>query len=336
MRQIDALRNSAVQMNVSTDGDDSAIKEMCVIEDSMYKIKGNGIYLVKLADQIDPNRTNATIPNTHQRVLGYGANSALVCKTLLTAKRLFSSQTKALGPSFPYDRVLGLTLEALKDLVVMHDMHLRLNDELAAIEESLNSRSAHGGSFSIPTIDGIQASVETFFQKGAHAADDLFTIVQQFYPEEIGKGWFDGLFDLANKRYGSDAVLTKFLTDALPVLKLMRNARNCVEHPRQAHKVDVFDITLMPSGELRPPALEIIHPETHQPLMEVRVFMEQAVEQLASTFELMLAFLCYSNVVPIAGLPIQVVQYPPELAEPFGVRFGYGMYDDSDRIIPFD
>ena len=112
------------------------------------------------------------------------------------------------------------------------------------------------------------------------------------------------------------------------------NRTHCVEHTKPDQRVEVFDITLRPSGELRPPALEVVHPETPQPLIVVPDFMAQAVEQIADIFELMLAFLCGYNVQPFAGLAIQVVRYPPNLEKAFGVKFGYGTYD-GDQVIPF-
>ncbi len=47
-------------------------------------------YEVRLADQIDPNRTNPNLPhNVRQKLLDYGIQSELVYKILLQAKVLF-------------------------------------------------------------------------------------------------------------------------------------------------------------------------------------------------------------------------------------------------------
>src|SRR5882762_10009075 len=123
-RPINALRDSGHQIDVGTEDELSPIKGMCVIGNSMHVIKSRGIYRVQLADEIDPQRTNPATPNTHQRVLAYGTDCDLVRQTLMTANRIFHS--KLLGASFPYERAIDLTFEALKDIVAMHEMHTSL------------------------------------------------------------------------------------------------------------------------------------------------------------------------------------------------------------------
>ena len=119
----------------------------------------------------------------------------------------------------------------------------------------------------------------------------------------------------------------------LPFLKLLRNARNSIEHPKVDQRVEVFDITLQPDGNRAQPALKIIHPDTHQPSIAVVDFMAQCGEHLADTFELMLAFLFGFNVQPFAASgPSRPI--PPDLQKAFGVRFGYGVYN-GETVIPF-
>ena len=74
-RPIDVLRDSGKSMQVGGDGDDSAIPEMIPIGDTLYMIKERSIYAVQLADQIDPDRTNAAIPDTQQQILSIGARA---------------------------------------------------------------------------------------------------------------------------------------------------------------------------------------------------------------------------------------------------------------------
>ena len=40
----------------------------------MYFAKERGIYAMQLADQIDPDRTNAALPDTQQRILRIGTD----------------------------------------------------------------------------------------------------------------------------------------------------------------------------------------------------------------------------------------------------------------------
>jgi hypothetical protein len=65
-------------MGISTPDDNSAISEMIFTGERLLIVKGKGIYEVKLADQVDPGRTNIATSNTVQRVLPYGADDSIV------------------------------------------------------------------------------------------------------------------------------------------------------------------------------------------------------------------------------------------------------------------
>ena len=51
-------------MTVGEPGDE--IVETFEFRGSLHMVTGKGIYLIEISDQIDPERTNQNIPNTHQ------------------------------------------------------------------------------------------------------------------------------------------------------------------------------------------------------------------------------------------------------------------------------
>jgi hypothetical protein len=162
----------------------------------------------------------------------------------------------------------------------------------------------------------------------------LFNIAKLFYGNEIGPRWFASLHKLASKKYGDNDGFTKFLCAALPFLQFVRNARNAVEHPDQAKGVRVTDIVLLPSGELSPPSIEVIHPETPQPLVPLLALLEHVADQLATVFEVMLAHLCGANVQSFAGMPLGVIEYDKDQQRAFKCRYGYAT-QMGGRIVPF-
>src|SRR5690349_12364125 len=91
-RLIDQLRDSGKSMDIGTDGDDSAITDVISIDRTMYLVKERGLYTVRLADEIDPERTNLGIPDIQQRVLSVGSINPMVARTLLTADTLFDQK----------------------------------------------------------------------------------------------------------------------------------------------------------------------------------------------------------------------------------------------------
>jgi hypothetical protein len=77
--------------------------------------------------------------------------------------------------------------------------------------------------------------------------------------------------------------------------------------PIRPKSVKVTDIALLLSGELDPPCVEVIHQETPQPSVPLLALMERIADQLATTFEVMLAHLCGANVQPFAGIPLGII-----------------------------
>lgn len=111
-------------MEIGTPDDQSAITAIFPIGDDLYAVKERGIYEVRLADRIDPNRTNIAMPNTQQRVLNYGSDAPVVGRTLLTAKELFNPNAQKGG---------GVALPAVGNIAA------RCNDFVQKADHSLQS-----------------------------------------------------------------------------------------------------------------------------------------------------------------------------------------------------
>ena len=62
-------------MDVGIPDDPSPLKQVFAVGGCILAIKEKGIYAIKLADDIDPGRTNPEVPNAQQRLLAYGADS---------------------------------------------------------------------------------------------------------------------------------------------------------------------------------------------------------------------------------------------------------------------
>ena len=100
-----------------------------------------------------------------------------------------------------------------------------------------------------------------------------------------------------------------------------------------AMSVKVTDLLLLPSGELQPPCIEVIHPETAQPSVQLLDLMGHVANHLAIIFEVMMAYLCGCNVKPFAGLPLGIIEYTEDRQKAFKCRYGYGTRM-GDQIVP--
>ena len=329
-RPIDGVRNSA--LSVTLPADTGGITDMGEINGALHMIGGSAIYRVQLADEIDPERTNIATPNTHQKVLSYGTDFPYVRQTLMTARRLFANNV--LGSAFDYKTGINLSFEALQDLGAMHDIRTDVRSRFDKVGEDLKNLAVKQRSMTVPSMGDVRGETKAFLQKANHVAIALFNIAKLFYGDEIGPRWFASLHKLASEKYGVNDEFTKFLNAVLPFLQFVRNARNAVEHPDQTKSVKVTDIALLPTGELNPPSIEVIHPETPQPSVPLLALMEHIADQLATVFEVMLAHLCGANVQPFAGMPLGIMEYDENQQKAFKCRYGYATRM-GDQIVPF-
>ena len=117
-------------------------------------------------------------------------------------------------------------------------------------------------------------------------------------------------------------------------MQFVRNVRNAVEHPDQSKSVKVNDISLLLSGKLNPPSIEVIHPKTPQPSVPLLTLTECITDQLAAVFEIMLAHLCGANAQPFAGRPLGVIEYDEFQQKAFKCRYGYASRM-GNQVVPF-
>jgi hypothetical protein len=321
---IDRMRDSAGSFEVGTPEDNSAIVLMKQIDNSLYIVKKKSIYAMKLADQIDPLRTNPKLPhNIQQRILPIGSESELVVRTLLAALELFNEHY--LPAAFDRMTALKLTVSFLQDLFAMDGLAQAFqNDETTAITKFPEQQRQTNRSLIMPVVGEVAVRCKTFFQKATHAMQSLFEIVKHFYGDAVKRGWFDGLETLVKKEYGSDDTFSQFLSKVVPIFKSLRDTRNAFEHPKANQWVRTEDFTLNAEGTLMPPSIEVSYQKMHLPKASISGTMGQMVDDFGSIFESLIAFLCSKHVQSFGGLPVLVGELPDDYRKAReGVRFGY-------------
>jgi hypothetical protein len=309
--------------------DGTPIKEMVSLRDGLLIITENCTYRMQLADQIDPDRRNPALPHNVQRKLfDHGTKSELLCNTLLLAKAMFR---KEFQPQLNIDRAMQLAFEALSELVAMHEAVQAFKSAEQTVFEETQRSKQQLRSWVIPSVGNIRTRCKTMMQKADHFAGALLKIVGLFYPE--AKNW-DDANKLANARYGEDDNFSKVMAKATPVLKLVRNARDCLEHRNEAG-VATTDFELQQDGTLAPPTIEIKFRGSSQNRCSIAWFMEQTQASLLAAFEMIVVHMCSKHVQqPVAGLSIIVGPLPENYRAALNVRFAYGIYC-GEQFAPF-
>ncbi|ODU06280.1 MAG: hypothetical protein ABS89_00180 [Thiobacillus sp. SCN 63-1177] len=288
-KTIDKIRNAGGRMVIGTPDDQSNVTTLMPLGNILYAVKEKGIYAIKLADDIDPARTNPAIPHVQQRIVALGSDSPLVGQTLLTAKELFSD--KILPNWFDCTQAILCSLEALKDLAAVCELKDSFTNAETKEIAGLDSQSASKGSLILPAIGDVDARCKTFFQKADHASRSLLDIVKLFYKKLHGIRGMADLIQYAKKQYGEGDSLVMYLESIAPTLRYVRDTRNCLEHPNPpAMQANISDFSLRPDGIIARPSIEVIAGREHYPAADISAVMTELSQTLPQIFEGALAY----------------------------------------------
>lgn len=313
-------RNSAFSVTVDDPNDMTPIGDMFAIDDDFYVIKSKAIYIVKLADDIDPNRTNINLPNLQYKVLNHGLENEIVGRVLLTAKVLFDKNH--LGPNLNYHAALSNAFKLTKLLTEMQDIHDKLASEINTIIQQ-GMRLGDDNSLRLTTTIKLATSVETFVRKADQVRDIILAYLKLVYSSGTNKKITENLYSDIVSKHGEESGLAKFVKSITLFLKFLRNFRNAIEHPKEDHRASLKDFTLAPNGTVDPPTIELINNETPQSRIFVVSFMEQVTSQLTDVVEYLMAHLCISNIGYFGDFECGIMELPPERRRHINVRFSY-------------
>lgn len=329
-RPIDKLRSRGGSLKISTPDDDSPVSGVLKTADRLLVVKGKGIYEIKLADQVDPERTNIAVPNTIQRILPYGAQDSWVGAVVMTANHLL--QSPYLSSEINGAEAFGLVLKISEDIAGAHELVEKHCDAENVAIKSVDLQIRNDRSVVVPALGNIETSCNAFLQRSDHATQKLFRLVRMFY-SDVGSGGWEGLKTKIDGESQDIDNFSQFLEQTVPFLHLIRNARNCVEHPRPEQRLATADFSMDARNVLLPPTVEIIHPKTPLSKVSVNSFFTETLKDLVCVVELMVVFLCARHVTTTGSFPVQVMEVPQARRRSPHVRYGYGMRI-GDQIVP--
>lgn len=323
------IRDSGGRFTLNNPDDGTPITEMFKLGDGLLMITEKCTYRVQVADQIDPDRKNAALPpNFQQKLFDHGKKSELLCRTLLQAKVMFRKEFQ----SVDIDCAMQLSFDAFGDLVLMHEAAQAFKSaEQAAIEKG-QSLERKDMSLAIPAVGNIRGHCKTFAQKADHFAGSLLGIVRLFYPEMKGKGW-DDFHMLIKSQYGENDIFHKVSELTVPLLRLIRNARDCLEHGN-LKDVKTSDFQLQADGTIALPSIEIDFRGSSHDRCPISWFMEETTKALIDCFEMIVVHTCSKKMQPFAGMPMSVGLLDENYRKAWHVRFAYGTYYQEGQFAP--
>jgi hypothetical protein len=297
-RPIDIKRDSAIALQVGGD-DKSAAKEMLSTRDALYVIKESGVFKIRLADDIDPGRTNSDIPNLSQQVLTEGYDSEIVARILMTAKTLFDERNASVNPFVAdlFEHSIVLTRQVLE----LDTMTQALSKDISAKSAVLEARAPARNAFALPSVPDLETKLHGILFKADKAKDQMIGLARlHFMPEATGKVALDVLERAIEGTLAAEPQMVAAWKEEWNYFGLVRNMRNVCEHPNKNYMISLSDFSMLPTGEINPPLVEIQHPTTPirtLPTTEFLVFVRNAVLEHAESIIVLLrlAYLLKAN-----------------------------------------
>jgi hypothetical protein len=324
------VRDRGGMFTINNPDDGTPIKEVFKLHDELLLlITEKCTYGLQVADQIDPERTNPNLAqNFQQKLFDRGTASELLCRTLLHAKVMFRKEFQAIN----VEQAMQLSFDAFSDLVALEDAAKAFKAAEQAEIDRVQALEQKDRSLTLPAVGNVRAHCKGFMQKADHFDGALLNIARLFYPEL--KGDWAQFHELIKGRYGVDENFYKVSEIVTPLLLLVRNARNCLEHSGIAHGVKTAEFKPLADGSMIPPSIEIDFRGSKQELCSISWLMEQVILRLIDAVEMITVHLCAKNIQVFAGFPMIIQPIPEQYKEGWHVRFAYGNYYQDGQFAP--
>jgi hypothetical protein len=318
-RLIDRQRESALSLEVGGE-ESSPITHLLSTKNSFYVLKANGVYQVKMADDIDPERTNPNIHTHSQQVIGAGTDHAVVSTILLTTMFLFDTKNSEVDEFAGelLDRVVFLT----KKLIDIDQAIQKISEDIEEKELRFSNSKLSAKNFSIPSILGLDSRIYEIFMIADKAKDLLVECFRiTFEQKQPHARPLDHLSAVTKEAMKERPQLVPLVDEIFRYFSVIRQIRNASEHPKKGNRVIESNFCIQANGTVNPPLIEVEHPTnpiSQSPAIEfLRGFMALFLEHT----EFALVLLKVARLMKHNPFGEMVAEFPLEERRHPNVRF---------------
>ncbi|MFC4234622.1 hypothetical protein ACFOY8_05230 [Thalassospira xianhensis] len=272
-RQIDRQRESAITLKVGGKEDNSSIREFVSTSSALYTITELAVYAVRLADDIDPERSNPNIPNLSQKVVPAGYGDEVVGRVILTAKSLFDEKNATVG------RQIGgyfeATIELANHILELRGMIGSLRQEISAKEQGFVEEQQQIHSYTIPSVTDLKTKIHNILVKVDKSKDATLKLYQEvFLPDRSSRPTLEEYDQVFREIPNMPTEYISAWEENRNFWSLVRNIRNCSEHPKKGYQILISDFQMHSNGEVTSPLIEVEHSKTPFGLLPVVEFVQ--------------------------------------------------------------
>lgn len=273
----------------------------------MFIIKEKSIWKIQLADNIDPERGNETLPDAMQKFLSYGAKSEIVSRTLVQAELLLKENR--FPKQINIEDCLAEALRVTTGIAGLFNIIDHINGDFSRAREIVVA-NARKPTMPLPNFDGLDKEWSAALNDLDEIRSGIRQLAFMFYPTiRRNKKWFTDLrealtfeafdmFDTTNHTEALDAV-----EHDLGFARWLRNAKI---HPKDGQRATLWNYRLLPDGNVAPPSVTIENAKGETKDIDLVNLVTQLSNAMLFSFEMVLLWLCGSNQKPIMGQQVQI------------------------------
>ena len=247
-------------------------------------VKEASVHQIMMADELDPERTDISVPNVHQKLLAVGVNNSIVCRVLLQADVLFNHN---LCPLHDAKSLLEESIQITEIIVKMKNVSDKLSGQINDIVDKLNDIQNRPRT-TIPSVPLLHYEVTEYIRYMNAIRQPLFDILfTHFKVVHKGKDIWECIDDELSKNGDEKGeIFCAFIREIKSPLELARLLRNAIEHPKPNNKVTIKDFRLLPGNKLVKPTIEMVHPSASLSEMDLIEFLQATNDHFLEMCEL--------------------------------------------------
>ena len=290
-RPIDKARDSAGSARIPPECGN--IVTMKVIGDRMFLLAERCLSSGVFADQIDPRRTNPSLPQViQQKELSFGVEHLFVRKTVGAAFEL-ADQTH-LPEAVGADDLLSIVLDAASSLASVVEVADELRQHQVEMREASKARQLTAAY--LPRTPNIKAKVRQCLAALRDVEISVKRLVTLFYPKDVqNESWDAKVKPAMTAKHGDVEGFEEWRKAAWRALNEVAHHRHAMIHPAQNKSVTIHDYELQANGALLAPTIEIAHEASPVTRRDIVEFLDSQVANIAEVVEAMLGYLCDLN-----------------------------------------
>lgn len=292
-------RNEGGSFKIGEEGDGN-LSDMIPLEDyGMVIVTRKSVWRVMLADNIDPQRNNPSIPrHVQERLLSYGSDDPIVGRTLLQGKELLLQH---LPGNINKYQGMQLVLAFTKELASMNDELKKLREEYTEIQERFNGSVRDDGSFVLPALKNLERRAKELIQNIDHMGGIVIEITRLFPIEIPQKNPLGKLIEQTEQKFGNEHPVTKAISELNQKAGYWRLLRNDMEHPSASGMVMFENYKMKDSAKIEMPIIKHTRENSPFHLIDLIQFIVESQGEIVDLFETTLVLLCDSNTEDFAG-----------------------------------